>query len=37
MEKEEVEGQEEDNGMKGMEEESTSFSPVAYSISTRNL
>jgi len=37
MEEEEVERQEEDNGIEGMEEGSTSFSPVAYSVGTRNL
>jgi len=37
MEEEEIEGQEEDNRMKGMEEGSNSFSPVAYSVGTRNL
>ena len=37
MEEEEIEGQEEDNRMKGVEEGSNSFSPVAYSVGTRNL
>jgi len=36
-EKEEVRGQEEENGIEGMEEGSISFSPVVYSVSTRNL
>jgi len=33
-EKEEVRGQEEKNRMEGMEERSSSFSPVAFSVST---
>ena len=38
MEKEEEVGkQEEENGMKGIEEGSSSFSPVAYSVGTRAL
>jgi len=34
-EEEKVGGQEEKNGMEGMEERSNSFSPVMYSVSTR--
>ena len=34
---EEVGKQEEENGMKGIEEGSSSFSPVAYSVGTRAL
>jgi len=37
IEEEEIEGQEENNRMKGMKEGSSSFSPVAYSVGTRNL
>jgi len=37
MEEEEIEEQEEDNRMKGVEKGSNSFSPVAYSVGTRNL
>jgi len=37
IEEEEIEGKEVDNKMKGMEEGSNSFSPVAYSVGTRNL
>jgi len=37
MEEKEVEGQEEDNGMGDVEEGSNSFSPVVYSVGTRNL
>jgi len=33
-EKEEVRGQEEENGMEGMEKGSSSFSLVAFSVST---
>jgi len=36
-EEKEVEGQEEDNGMEGVEERSNSFSLVAYSVGTGNL
>jgi len=35
--KEEVGGQEEENGMEDMEEGSSSFSPVTYSVDTGNL
>jgi len=34
---EEMERQEEDNEMEGVEEGSSRFSPVAYSVGTRNL
>jgi len=37
MEEEEIKGQEKNNGMEGIEERSSSFSLIAYSVSTRNL
>ena len=37
MEKEEVGGQKEENGMEGVEEKSSNFSPVTYSVGTGNL
>ena len=37
MEEEEVRGQEEENGIESVEEGSSNFSLVTYSVGTRNL
>jgi len=37
VEKEEVGRQKEENGMEGVEEKSSNFSPVTYSVGTGNL